>query len=127
PLQGRDQRRARGLAEPPVAGRRGAVLPAGRGRLSARPRPMSFELVDRPLDPEALKRLLVDPAAGACVTFEGWVRNHNDGEPVILLEYEAHEPIARKEGERIVAEARDRFAITAAHCRHRVGRLEIGE
>ncbi len=88
---------------------------------------MSFDLAGTALDPEALKRLLPDDRAGACVTFEGWVRNHNEREAVVALEYEAHAPIARAEGERIIAEAKARFAITAAHCRHRVGKLEIGE
>ena len=88
---------------------------------------MSFELAQSALDVEHLKGLLPDAHAGACVTFEGWVRDHNEGQPVVLLEYEAHESIARREGERILAEAKARFAIVAAHCRHRVGRLEIGD
>ena len=40
---------------------------------------MSFLLSSAPLDPAALARALADPRAGACVTFEGWVRNRNDG------------------------------------------------
>jgi molybdopterin synthase catalytic subunit len=55
------------------------------------------------------------------------VRNHNEGEAVVALEYEAHEPIANREGEKIISEARQRFAILAAHCRHRAGKLAIGD
>lgn len=88
---------------------------------------MSFSLSDRPLDPAALQRALADPRAGACVTFEGWVRDHNDGRPVRALDYEAYPLLAEKEGARILAEARARFAVTAAVCVHRTGALAIGD
>ena len=88
---------------------------------------MSFKIASTPIDPNALKRTLSADAAGACVTFEGWVRNHNEGEPVRALEYEAHASIAVREGEKILAEARERFAIDAARCEHRVGKLAIGD
>jgi len=79
------------------------------------------------IDPDARKRELERSAAGACVTFEGWVRNHNEGEAVQALEYEAHLGLAEKEGARIVAEALERFAVVAAYCEHRVGKLGIGD
>jgi molybdopterin synthase catalytic subunit len=84
-------------------------------------------MISAPIDPVALQRTLQAAAAGACVTFEGWVRDHNDGAPVLALEYEAHEAIANREGAKILAEARERFAIIAADCVHRVGKLAIGE
>ena len=88
---------------------------------------MSFKITSVPIDPERLKRALVQGAAGACVTFEGWVRNHNEGEAVNALEYEAHAGIAEKEGAKILAEAKQRFAIETALCEHRVGKLSIGD
>ena len=88
---------------------------------------MSFQIIATNIDPDALKRELNDDAAGACACFEGWVRDHNEGEAVIRLEYEAHEPIAVKEGDKILAEARERFDIITARCQHRVGVLEIGD
>jgi molybdopterin synthase catalytic subunit len=86
-----------------------------------------FKITSAVIDPAARKRELEQSAAGACVTFEGWVRNHNEGEAVQALEYEAHQAIAEKEGARIVAEARERFAVIAVHCEHRVGKLAIGD
>ncbi|MDX1508536.1 MAG: molybdenum cofactor biosynthesis protein MoaE [Woeseiaceae bacterium] len=80
-----------------------------------------------PIDPEALRRALFDPAAGAYCAFEGWVRNHNDGHEVLRLEYEAYEPVGTAEGERILAEAAQRFPLLHAHCVHRTGMLDIGE
>ena len=72
--------------------------------------------------------LLADPVAGAYASFEGWVRNHNEGRAGVLrLEYEGYEQLGVKEGERIIAEALARFDITKAHCIHRLGELEIGE
>jgi molybdopterin synthase catalytic subunit len=50
---------------------------------------MSFRISADPLDPAHLARTLADARAGACVTFEGWVRNRNEGQPVLSLEYEA--------------------------------------
>jgi molybdopterin synthase catalytic subunit len=87
----------------------------------------AFRMVSAPIDVHGLKSRLERSEAGACVTFEGWVRNHNEGEAVQALEYEAHEGIAEKEGARIIAEAVTRFAITAAYCEHRVGKLAIGD
>jgi molybdopterin synthase catalytic subunit len=88
---------------------------------------MSFKITSSPIDPEARKGELAYGTAGACVTFEGWVRNHNDGESVQALEYEAHAAIAEKEGEKILGEAKQRFAIEKAVCEHRIGKLAIGD
>jgi len=88
---------------------------------------MSFRISTAPLDPAVLARDLADERAGACVTFEGWVRNRNEGQPVLSLEYEAYALLADKEGARIVAEAREKFPLLAARCLHRVGHLHLGE
>jgi molybdopterin synthase catalytic subunit len=87
----------------------------------------AFTVSTDTIDPVALKRELESGAAGACVTFEGWVRNLNEGEAVDALEYETHAPLAASEGETVIAEARQRFAIIEAHGVHRVGKLEIGD
>ena len=61
------------------------------------------------------------------MTFEGWVRDHNEGEAVHALEYEAYPELAEKEGHRILIEARERFGVIGLAAVHRVGRLRIGE
>lgn len=86
-----------------------------------------FQLSDRPIDSDGLRRRLAAPDAGACVTFEGWVRNHNDGRAVVRLEYEAYAPVAVAEGTRILEEAQRKFAVRDARCVHRVGALAIGD
>ncbi|MCH7822074.1 MAG: molybdenum cofactor biosynthesis protein MoaE [Proteobacteria bacterium] len=80
-----------------------------------------------PIDPDELRKQLFDPASGAYCSFEGWVRNENDGHAVLRLEYEAYEPLALTEGEEILAEARRQFSCQTAHCAHRTGLLEIGD
>jgi molybdopterin/thiamine biosynthesis adenylyltransferase/molybdopterin synthase catalytic subunit/rhodanese-related sulfurtransferase len=87
----------------------------------------TFRFSHEPLDIAALGAQLRDPACGGYASFEGWVRNHNEGQPVTRLEYEAFEPLAIKEAERIMAEAVQRFGIEHAACVHRIGDLAIGD
>jgi len=87
----------------------------------------SFRFSHTPIDTAALREALTNPESGGYTSFEGWVRNHNEGHKVRRLEYEAFEPLAVKEGERIVAEAIKRFGIERAACVHRVGDLGIGD
>jgi sulfur-carrier protein adenylyltransferase/sulfurtransferase len=86
-----------------------------------------FRFSPVPFDTQALRESLADPGAGGFAAFEGWVRNHNEGQVVSRLEYEAFEALAVKEGERILEEARQRFPILQAACVHRIGALGIGE
>ena len=86
-----------------------------------------FRISAEPLDLIALKTDLLDPRAGACVTFEGWVRNHNEGKPVQALDYEAYAELAEVEGNRILIEAREKFAVQTVSAVNRVGALQIGD
>jgi molybdopterin synthase catalytic subunit len=86
-----------------------------------------FEFRRTTIDGDVEKRSLADPAAGASVTFEGVVRNHQDGRQVRALDYEAYEQLGLQEGERIIAEALEKFPVTAARCIHRLGALSIGD
>lgn len=84
-----------------------------------------FLVTSEPLGPQSLRNQLLDPASGAYVQFEGWVRDHNDGRRVLRLEYEVYEPLAIKEGERIIAEAVRRFSLRQAAAIHRSGLLQL--
>lgn len=88
---------------------------------------MSFNFSASPLDVAVLQAQLNDPAAGGYVAFEGWVRNHNEGQQVTRLEYEAFEALAMKEGERVLQEAMQRFGVLRVACVHRIGSLAIGD
>jgi molybdopterin synthase catalytic subunit len=86
-----------------------------------------IELTVDAIDTRALRRTLLNPGAGAYCAFEGWVRNENEGRIVKRLEYEAYEPLVISEGNKVIAEARQRYAFLAARCVHRTGLLEIGD
>jgi molybdopterin synthase catalytic subunit len=86
-----------------------------------------FTLHETRLDPQRLREALAHPSCGGYVTFEGAVRDHNEGRAVQRLEYEAFAPLALREGTRILTEARERFGLERACCAHRVGELRIGE
>ena len=87
----------------------------------------AFSLTAETIDGTDLRAGLKDDSAGACVVFEGWVRDNNDGRSVHHLEYEAYETMALKEGEQILRESTEKFGTTKTVCVHRVGSLEIGD
>lgn len=89
--------------------------------------PKVFFLSEVPIDAAALQRELEGQGVGAAVVFEGRVRDHNDGRPVRGLAYQAYAELANAEGARIMAEARERFAIERALCVHRTGELALGD
>lgn len=74
-----------------------------------------------------MKRSLHSSQAGAFTSFEGLVRNHNEGRKVIALEYEADKIICEKEFKKISQEAFKTFDIISLKCIHRTGKLKIGE
>lgn len=86
-----------------------------------------FALSSEPLDVPALRAAMADHRAGGFVSFEGWVRNRNDGREVLRLDYEAYAPLAEKEGARILEEARRNFAVFDIRCVHRIGNLALGD
>ncbi len=86
-----------------------------------------FQIVSHPIDIIALRRELEHQSAGANVSFEGWVRDHNEGRNVAALDYEAYAPVAEKEGQLILSEAMEQFELLAARCQHRAGKLALGD
>jgi adenylyltransferase/sulfurtransferase len=86
-----------------------------------------FAFSPLPIDTARGREALADPACGGYATFEGWVRDHNEGRAVRRLEYEAYAALAEREGERIVAEAIAKYGVQHAACIHRIGDLGLGE
>jgi molybdopterin synthase catalytic subunit len=87
----------------------------------------AFRFTTQAIEGAALRNELLDLQCGGYASFEGWVRDHNEGHAVTRLEYEAFEPLGNKEGERILAEAVHRFGVTRALCVHRIGTLSLGD
>ena len=84
-----------------------------------------FQLTSTLIKPEELVKQCRRQDAGGYVSFEGWVRDHNEGKRVLSLAYEAYESMALKQGNRIIADAKDRFDIKEAYCVHRTGHLGL--
>jgi molybdopterin synthase catalytic subunit len=83
-------------------------------------------VVDETLDLAAHEAAVADPRAGAVVSFQGVVRDHDHGRGVTLLEYEGHPTAAailREVAEEIAADP----AVYAVAVSHRIGTLEIGD
>jgi len=88
---------------------------------------MRFRLSSGPVDTAQSRDGLKHPGSGGFCSFEGWVRDSNEGRDVDGLEYEAYAELAETEGERIVAEAIERYGVTDALCVHRTGSLKVGD
>ena len=87
----------------------------------------AFQIADAAFDLANVRQQLQVGHAGAYASFEGWVRDSNQGRPVHALTYQAYRSLAEAEGGRLINEALARFAIIDAACVHRVGRLELAE
>jgi molybdopterin synthase catalytic subunit len=93
------------------------------GRMSAI---RSVEVTDRPLDLDAMHRLVSDDRVGAIVSFSGNVRNHDHGRAVASLRYEGH-PSAADVLREVADDIASRFEIITLAVAHRIGPLAIGD
>jgi MoaE-MoaD fusion protein len=74
-----------------------------------------------PLSLDRVAAMVVRPAAGAVVSFQGMTRE------VERLDYEAYEEMAAERIEAILAECVERHGLEAAAAEHRVGSVALGE
>ncbi len=86
-----------------------------------------FELTTSEIDVGAVARRVVLPECGATVTLDGYAREWTRGRRTLYLVYEAYEPMAQRELERLGNQALDHFEIAHIGIVHRTGKLEIGE
>ena len=85
------------------------------------------EITFEPLDVGAIARRTVPENCGATVTLDGYVRRLTKGRETLYLEYEGYEPMAVREMEKLIGQAKNQFEIENVGIVHRVGKLEIGE
>ncbi len=69
----------------------------------------------------------VPPEAGAVVRFEGRVRADEQGRAIRALVYEAYQPMAGRQMEKIVRELGAQHPCLAVRVRHRIGEVRVGE
>jgi molybdopterin synthase catalytic subunit len=84
------------------------------------------DVLDAPLDLAAHEAAVADRRAGAVVSFQGVVRDHDHGRGVTLLEYEGH-PTAAKILREVAEEIAADPAVYAVAVSHRIGSLQIGD
>lgn len=87
---------------------------------------MSF-LTDDPIDTKAVAQRVLRPSDGACLVFEGIVRDHHEGKEVESIFYDAYRPMAEKEIARILGGIEHEFPDVRVAVVHRLGQLKVGE
>lgn len=85
------------------------------------------KLVYSAIDQKEVELFIRSKRNGAYVSFNGEVRNHSKGESVLYLEFEAYEPMALKEMDKLMERAAVKWSIESAAIVHRLDRVEIGE
>ncbi|GAB3148770.1 molybdenum cofactor biosynthesis protein MoaE [Micromonospora sonneratiae] len=83
-------------------------------------------VTEEPIDLAAHEAAVADPRAGAVVSFQGVVRDHDHGRTVTRLNYEGH-PTASDVLREVAAEIAADPAVYAVAVSHRVGALAIGD
>lgn len=78
-----------------------------------------------PLSANAVRAAVASASSGAIVLFEGVVRDHDEGLPVLRLDYTAH-PQAQELLAQCCAEVAQETGLAVAAA-HRVGELVIGD
>jgi molybdopterin synthase catalytic subunit len=83
-------------------------------------------VVDEPLDLALHEQAVSDPHAGAVVSFQGVVRDHDHGRGVLALEYEGH-PSAVDVLREVAGEIGADPDVIAVAISHRIGKLAVGD
>ncbi len=86
-----------------------------------------FELTTELLNIGSIARRVVPPECGATVTLDGYVRQFTKGRETLHLFYEAYEPMALTEMQKLIELAKNKFEVSNIGIIHRLGKLEIGE
>jgi molybdopterin synthase catalytic subunit len=86
-----------------------------------------IEITDQPIEVQKIITAASKHEAGAVNTFIGTVRNNTSGNKVIRLEYEAYEPMAISEIQKIINQATEQWKLTGFAVSHRIGVLLPGE
>jgi molybdopterin synthase catalytic subunit len=85
-----------------------------------------FDLVRESIDPRALEDEVRTDADGAVVAFAGVTRDHNDGQAVRGLSYEAYDAMVHEVMERVLADVVARHEVGKVRVAHRLGEVPIG-
>jgi len=84
-------------------------------------------LSEEPLQTEKAIQFVEADNCGAINVFIGTVRNATKTKPVVQLEFEAYQPMAVKEMQKIADLAKTKWTFQSIAIHHRVGLLAIGD
>ena len=86
---------------------------------------VKVEIIKGPIFPFPADNERTD--AGAELTFNGRVRSIEDDKEITDLEYEQYDGMAEKELKIIAEETINKFSVHDLFCKHRVGKVKVGE
>ncbi len=88
---------------------------------------MLITLTEKSIILEDALRHVRNPSCGAVAFFEGNIRNLNQGEKVLGLEYQVYPSFFQTEVQRIFAEIKSKWPIHELALIQRTGKLDVGE
>jgi len=88
---------------------------------------MWVEIVDVPIDAEAIVAGMKAGGDGAVCVFDGIVRDNTRGRRTLIWNYESYREMALEQMQRLGAEAVTKFGVRDVALMHRLGRLVVGE
>ncbi|HEY5327028.1 MAG TPA: molybdenum cofactor biosynthesis protein MoaE [Mucilaginibacter sp.] len=86
-----------------------------------------IQISPTPLNIHSCIDWIMSPESGGIDVFIGTVRNATKGKAVLRLEFEAYEPMALAEMEKIVKQAFEKWPVQQALIHHRTGVLQVGD
>jgi molybdopterin synthase catalytic subunit len=86
-----------------------------------------IKITSETLDIAACINAVMSDTCGGIDVFIGTVRSATKGKPVVRLEFEAYEPMALKEMQKIADEMKAQWPVQRLVIHHRTGVLQIGE
>lgn len=88
---------------------------------------IDIQLLHTQLSEQACLDFVKTNDTGGIVVFVGTVRNQTKGKVVTRLDFEAYEPMAISEMQKIAILAVEQFSLKKISVHHRVGTLAVGE
>src|ERR1700712_3250531 len=89
--------------------------------------PTQIQISPHPLNIQSCIEWIMSPESGGIDVFIGTVRNATKGKAVVRLEFEAYEPMALVEMEKIAKQAFEKWPVQKVLIHHRTGILQVGE
>lgn len=86
-----------------------------------------IEITHQAIDVASLLAAVHSTAAGAAVLFLGTTREFTAGRQTTFLAYEAYEPMAITQLEKLASEAKTNWPLTEVAISHRLGEVPLGE